>query len=44
MTNYNSINVKLSNSQLNKLKPATKIETHVILTLQIFVKQSCESL
>ena len=29
MTQYNSLNVKLSNSQLNKLKSATKNETEV---------------
>ena len=33
MTQYNSLNVKLSNSQLNKLKSATKNETDVILRL-----------
>ena len=33
MTQYNSLNVKLSNSQLNKLKSAIKIETNVILRL-----------
>ena len=33
MTQYNSLNVKLSNSQLNKLKPAIKNETDVILRL-----------
>ena len=31
MTQYNSLNVKLSNSQLNKLKSAIKIETDVVL-------------
>ena len=31
MTQYNSFNVKLSNSQLNKLKSAIKNETDVIL-------------
>ena len=31
MTQYNSSNVKLSNSQLNKLKSATKNETEVVL-------------
>ena len=31
MTQYNSLNAKLSNSQVNKLKSATKNETHVIL-------------
>ena len=33
MDQYNSLNVKLSNSQLNKLKPAIKNETDVILRL-----------
>ena len=33
MTRYSSLNVKLSNSQLNKLKSAIKIETDVILRL-----------
>ena len=33
MTQYNSLNVKLSNSQLNKLKSAIKTETDVILRL-----------
>ena len=33
MTQYNSLNVKLSNSQLNKLKSAIKSETEVVLTL-----------
>ena len=33
MTQYNSLNVKLSNSQLNKLKSAIKIETEVVLKL-----------
>ena len=33
MTQYNSFNVKLSNSQLNKLKSATKNETEVVLIL-----------
>ena len=33
MTQYNSLNVKLSNSQLNKLKSAIKNETDVILKL-----------
>ena len=31
MTQYNSLNVNLSNSQLNKLKPAIKNETEVVL-------------
>ena len=33
MTQYNSLNVKLSNSQLIKLKSATKNETEVLLRL-----------
>ena len=33
MNQYNSLNVKLSNSQLNKLKPAIKNETDVALRL-----------
>ena len=33
MTQYNSLNVKLSKSQLNKLKSAIKNETDVILSL-----------
>ena len=33
MTQYNSLNVKLSNSQLNKLKSTIKNETDVVLRL-----------
>ena len=33
MTQYNSLNVKLSNSQLNKLKSAIKNETDVVIRL-----------
>ena len=33
MTQYNSLNVKLSNSQLNKLKSEIKNETDVVLRL-----------
>ena len=33
MTQYNSLNVRLSNSQLNKLKSAIKNETEVVLRL-----------
>ena len=33
MTQCNSLNVKLSNLQLNKLKSATKNETDVVLRL-----------
>ena len=35
MTQYNSLNVKLPNSQLNNLKSAIRNETDVVLTLQI---------
>ena len=33
MTQYNSLNVKLSNSQIDKLKSAMKNEADVILRL-----------
>ena len=33
MTQYNTLNVKLPNSQLNKLKSAIKNETDVVLKL-----------
>ena len=33
MVQYNSLNVKLSNSQLNKLKSAIKTKTEVVLRL-----------
>ena len=33
MTQYNSLNLKLSNSQLHKLKNATKNKTEVVLRL-----------
>ena len=33
MTQYNSLNVKLSNSQNNKLKSSIKNETDVVLTI-----------
>ena len=35
MAQYNSLNVKLSNSQLNKLKSTIKNETDVILRLSL---------
>ena len=35
MTQYNSLNFKLSNSQLNKLKSAIKYETGVVLKLSL---------
>ena len=37
MTHYNSLNIKLSNSQLNKLTSAIKNETGVILRLSLNV-------
>ena len=33
MTQYNSLNVKLSNSEFNKLEPAIKKETDLVLRL-----------
>ena len=33
MTQYNSVNVKLSNSQLNKLKSGIKNDTEVTLNI-----------
>ena len=33
MTQYNSLKVRLSNSQLNKLKSAIKNETNLVLRL-----------
>ena len=33
MTQYNKLNVKLSNSQLSKLKSAIKNETDVVLRI-----------
>ena len=36
MTQYNTLNVKLSNSHLNKLKSGTKNDTEV--TLKSFIK------
>ena len=35
MTHYNSLNVKLSKSQLNRLKSAVKNETEVVLRLSL---------
>ena len=37
MTQYNSLNVKLSNSQLNKLKSAMRNETEVVLRLLLIL-------
>ena len=33
MTQYNKLNIKLSNSQLNKLKSAIKNETEVVIRI-----------
>ena len=35
MTQYNSLNIKLSNSQLNKFKSAIKNETELVLRLSL---------
>ena len=40
MNKHNSLNLKLSNSQLSKLKSAMKNETEVILRLSSNIKQS----
>ena len=37
MTQYNSLNVKLSNSQLNNLKSAIKIKTEIVLRLSSYI-------
>ena len=37
MTQYNTLNVKLSNSQINKLKPERKNGTEVTLKLSSYV-------
>ena len=37
MTQYNNLNVKLSNSQLNKLKSAIKNETDVVLRISSYM-------
>ena len=39
MTQYNSLNVKLSNSQLNELKSAIKNETELFVELFIATHQ-----
>ena len=38
MTQYNSLNVKLSNPQLNKLKPVIKNESEVRSSIKIIIK------
>ena len=35
MTEYNKVNVKLSDSQLNKLKPGFRNETELLLRMNI---------
>ena len=40
MTQYNSVNVKLSNSQLNKLKSAIKSESEVVLRSDVVLRLS----
>ena len=35
MTQYNRVNVKLSTSQLNKLKPAIKNENDVVIRISL---------
>ena len=41
MTQYNSLNVKLSNSQLNKLKSSIKNETDVVLRISSNMVSNC---
>ena len=43
MTQYNSLNAQLSNSQLHKLKPAIKNETEVVLRLSSNMKSDNET-
>ena len=38
MTQYNSLNVKLSNSQLSKLKSSIKNETDVVLRILLVIQ------
>ena len=42
MAQYNSLNVKLPNSQLNKLKSAIKNETEVVLRLSSNMIGNCD--
>ena len=42
MAQYNSLDVKLSNSQLNKLKPAIKNKTEVVLRLSSVMISKCD--
>ena len=41
MTQYNSLNVKLSNSQLNKLKSTIKNESEIVLRLSSNIIGNC---
>ena len=43
MTQYNSLNIKPSNSQLNKLKSAIKSETEVVLRLSSNMISNCNN-
>ena len=43
MAQYNSLSVKLSNSQLNKLKSAIKNETGVVLRLSSYMVNDGET-
>ena len=43
MTRYNSLNVKLSNSQINKIKSAIKTETRVVLRLSLNIVSDGET-
>ena len=43
MTQYNSLNVELSNSQLNNLKSALKNETEIVLRLSSNMIGSCDN-
>ena len=43
MTQYNSLNVKLSNSQLNNLKSALKNETEIVLRLSSNMIGNCDN-
>ena len=43
MTQYNNLNVRLSNSQLNKLKSAIKNESEVVLRLSSNIVGNNES-
>ena len=42
MAQYNSLDVKLSNSQLNKLKTAIKNKTEVVLRLSSVMISKCD--